>query len=68
MKDAENYSEWKEAAIELDSVSHADVWKETAESDEYDYELIESRIELIKKTIEKSDFETMKFIIRTSKK
>lgn len=67
MKEATTFAEWKAAAMELDVLNDADTWKHTFESADYDYELVATRIQLIKKAIDNADYESMKFLLRTSK-
>jgi len=49
MRRAENYSVWKSAAIEHDSISGLQAWKKKEVSNSYDYLNIRNRIDMIRK-------------------
>lgn len=46
--DCYNYKEWKQYAIELDTLLGRDEWKNNPISDIYDFKLIQSRLNYIK--------------------
>lgn len=48
MRNANNYSDWKEAALEHDALSGFEAWKGKEASKSYDYINIRSRIEALK--------------------
>lgn len=48
MRRATSYDEWKEAALEHDSISGLQAWKDKEESNSYDYQNIRSRIDTIR--------------------
>ncbi len=55
LRTAQNYQEWKEAAVELDRIEGADAWKNEDASDDYDWRLIRSRIRQINQYREAKD-------------
>lgn len=63
---AETLDEWQCAAIQLDQLENANEWKEQDESDDYDYELIRSRLERLEKARDAENMGELRFLIRTS--
>jgi len=55
MRRAESYAEWKQAALEHDSISGLKAWKHKEVSNSYDYLNIRSRIETIRKLRKEKD-------------
>jgi TAG lipase/steryl ester hydrolase/phospholipase A2/LPA acyltransferase len=49
MNTADNYTEWRVAAILHDEASGMDQWKETTESDLYDYRAIRTRLDNLRR-------------------
>ncbi|MGK5094866.1 DUF3336 domain-containing protein [Deltaproteobacteria bacterium TL4] len=64
MHQATTYQEWQTAALELDHVEGNDKWKEQKESQDYNYKLIELRLEQLKKCKESNDIRQMVFYLR----
>lgn len=65
MKHAKTYQEWHQAALALDYMSSGVEWKEQHETDDYDYEIIQEKLEQLQKAKELGDIEAMKFLLRT---
>jgi predicted acylesterase/phospholipase RssA len=61
---AESYSEWLEAAKELDRREGLDKWREEPESEDYDYKLIASRARLLRSLRRKKDVDRLIFRLR----
>ena len=61
---ANSYSEWHEAALELDRHEGRDKWREELESDDYDYRLLASRITVLKKLRRDLDVDRIIFRLR----
>ena len=64
LAEATSYSEWYEAALELDRHEGRDKWREELESDDYDYRLMASRIRVLKKLRRKRDADRTIFRLR----
>jgi TAG lipase/steryl ester hydrolase/phospholipase A2/LPA acyltransferase len=58
--------EWLESAEELDELCGSDEWKETAESDEYDFLAVKSRLETIDTAMASDDVGLIIHTLRTS--
>ncbi|KAI4162045.1 MAG: hypothetical protein LQ342_004357 [Letrouitia transgressa] len=43
LADAQSYEEWEEAALQLDELLQADLWRQNASSKHYDYRLLNER-------------------------
>ncbi len=59
MKTASSYTEWKDAAQNLDAMTHREAWKQSFASDVYNYELISDRLNLLKEHKEKGDIKAL---------
>lgn len=57
---------WQRAAKQLDQLERANEWKEQDESDDYDYELIKSRLECLERARDSDNIGELRFQIRTS--
>lgn len=55
MRRADNYADWKEAALEHDAMSGFEGWKNKEESKSYDYVNIRTRIDALKEFRRKED-------------
>jgi len=55
MRDADNYADWKKAALEHDAVSGFEAWKQKEESNSYDYENIRTRLYALKQLRRQKD-------------
>jgi predicted acylesterase/phospholipase RssA len=64
LREATSYTEWYEAALELDRHEGRDKWREEIESDEYDYRLLSSRVRVLKKLRRNSDVDRTIFRLR----
>ncbi|OAA36834.1 Acyl transferase/acyl hydrolase/lysophospholipase [Metarhizium rileyi] len=62
---AENYTNWKEAATELDTLERNDKWKNEAVSSEYDFLLIQERLRALEDARHSNDLRSMMHLIRT---
>ena len=61
---AENYAEWKEAAIALDEHEGKDHWRGEPESPDYDYRLLKSRVRLFRRLCKQKDYDQLIFRLR----
>lgn len=61
LEQASCYEEWKEIAQEHDSLSGADAWKQVDRSTNYDYELIGSRLQQMRRARKQDDAAMMIF-------
>jgi len=66
MHHANSYAEWKSYAQEFDKLKDVQSWKETLESDDYDYEYIQRITQLLRETREKDEFVKLIHIIRSN--
>ena len=66
LKGAKTCQEWEEAASELDHLEGRNVWKEQDESEEYDYELVQTRLERLQNARQRGDVQDMRFQVRTA--
>lgn len=64
LAEATSYSEWYEAALELDRHEGRDKWREELESDDYDYRLLASRVRVLKKLRRNRDVDRTIFRLR----
>ena len=48
LEQAERYAVWREIAAELDRLEGADAWKQDDTSDDYDYLLIQQRLQQLR--------------------
>jgi len=60
------YDDWFKAAQELDVIEENDDWKATPESDLYDCQLIQQRIQDLQRTIQSKDIDRMLYALRTA--
>lgn len=67
LNSANSYLEWSRAAHELDKLEGNAKWKETIPDKNYDYELVQSRLEQFTKAREMNDLGASMFLLRTSK-
>lgn len=58
---AEDYSTWHQACLEHDQLSGVEEWKAQDRSEDYDYQLIRTRIQHIKSTRERGDVHKLVF-------
>ncbi|EFY84910.1 Lipase 5, variant 2 [Metarhizium acridum] len=65
MRSAETYTQWKEAAEELDILEGNDMWKKETVSDEYDFLLIQERLRALDDARLSRDIRSMMHLIRT---
>ncbi|KID82553.1 Acyl transferase/acyl hydrolase/lysophospholipase [Metarhizium guizhouense ARSEF 977] len=65
MKSAETYTQWKEAAEQLDILEGNDKWKKETVSDEYDFLLIQERLRALDDARLSRDIRSMMHLIRT---
>lgn len=56
--------EWFRKAREIDELTGANLWKQKKESDFYDYNLIQSRLEDMKNLYEKKNYQELMYLIR----
>ncbi len=61
---ASNYQEWLEAAKAVDKQDGQQQWRQEAESEDYDFSLIKSRVEVLKKLRRRKDYEQLVFRLR----
>ena len=66
LKSASSYEEWKDCAAQIDRLEGKDEWKENPISREYDYQLVKSKIDQLKKARESGDKASISYILRTS--
>ncbi|KAL1976699.1 hypothetical protein VTN31DRAFT_2981 [Thermomyces dupontii] len=66
MRNATTYDEWRACASELDELEGNNVWKQTAESDEYDYRLVHERMKQLEEARISCDVNRMLFLVRTA--
>lgn len=64
MAAATNYDEWREAAAEHDELTGAADWRLDPRSNDYDYRLLRSRSELLKRLRRDRDVEGLVFTLR----
>ncbi len=64
LAEAQNYEQWKAAALELDFLEGNAEWKEDFASDLYHYELIYDRLSNLKQYRQQNDFERLKRALR----
>ncbi|CAG8737543.1 3182_t:CDS:10, partial [Dentiscutata erythropus] len=63
---ASNYEQWSEAAKILDQLEGKDQWKNDAKSPDYDYDLLQQRLQQFKKARKSGDLSHMTFLLKTS--
>jgi TAG lipase/steryl ester hydrolase/phospholipase A2/LPA acyltransferase len=61
---AESYEEWHKAALVLDHLDGLDKWRDTTESESYDYKLLASRTRLLRKLRRQKDVDQIMFRLR----
>lgn len=66
LRGAKTCEEWKTAAFELDRLEGGDQWRDKDESEEYDFELVRTRLERLQDARKRGDVEDMRFQIRTA--
>ncbi|KAK5136212.1 hypothetical protein LTR08_003819 [Meristemomyces frigidus] len=66
LQGAKTCEEWEEAASELDHLEGRNEWKEQDASEEYDYELVQTRLERLQDARRRGDVQDMRFQVRTA--
>lgn len=66
MKNAETMEQWKSAARELDILEDHEAWKSDSNSDEFDAELLESRLQRMDEARINCDVKAMLNLVRTA--
>lgn len=66
LKSASDYSEWLDAAVDLDVVTGIEQWKADKVSDLYDYELVEQRLNQLRAARTAGDTEQLLLLLRTT--
>jgi len=61
---AANYQQWLEAAQALDQLDGQMSWRQEAASEDYDYRLIQSRVEILHRLRLRKDYDQMVFRLR----
>jgi len=64
MEQATTYTEWLNFAREYDSLGNKDQWRTELECPDYDYQLIESRVRLLRKLRKQDDISRLVFYLR----
>jgi len=64
LTNASDYTEWREAALQLDQLNGLDDWRGDRDSGDYDYRLIASRVTLIRKLRRLQDYDQLVFRLR----
>jgi len=64
MDSATDYAAWLAAAREHDLLSRQDQWREELECPDYDYQLIESRVRLLRRLRKQDDISRLVFYLR----
>ncbi|HKX56567.1 MAG TPA: DUF3336 domain-containing protein [Xanthomonadales bacterium] len=64
MAAAKNYAAWLAAATALDKLSGQYQWRQQEASDDYDYSLIKSRVEVLKSLRRRKDYDQLVFRLR----
>ncbi|GMG28751.1 unnamed protein product [Ambrosiozyma monospora] len=65
-KAATSYTEWYETSIQLDQLCGNNKWKETPESQLFDYELVSTRLEELRSARLEKDYHKLLYLIRTT--
>ncbi|ODV94765.1 hypothetical protein PACTADRAFT_44295, partial [Pachysolen tannophilus NRRL Y-2460] len=65
-KAATSYKEWEEISIKLDEYLNNEVWKQTKESDLYDYKLVEERLNELREARKAKDYPKLLYLVRTT--
>lgn len=63
MLQARNYEEWQQLALEHDTLSRAEAWKASVDSEMYDANQISARYRRMKDCMEKDDYEELLFTL-----
>ncbi|RKP16652.1 putative esterase of the alpha-beta hydrolase superfamily [Rozella allomycis CSF55] len=63
---AETYEQWKQAAMELDMLEGNDVWKRDPSSNDFDDDMIASRLDQMRVARSSNDIPAMLFLIKTN--
>lgn len=63
---AESYDEWQAAAFNLDKLLGYESWKQTPDTDIYDFELIKLRTKQLQECRVSGDLEQLLFLVRTT--
>lgn len=66
LRGAKSYDEWSDAAAALDRLEGGDAWKSEEECDEYDVELVKSRLAKLEQARVAGNLEEMHFHVRTA--
>lgn len=61
---AGTYAQWLEASTALDRLDGSLSWRELDESDDYDYRLIQSRVEILQRLRRRRDYDQLVFRLR----
>jgi predicted acylesterase/phospholipase RssA len=64
LAEATSYEQWHEAALALDHLDGGDRWRDKAESPDYDYKLIASRVKLLRQLRRRKDVDRLIFRLR----
>ncbi|KAL2127484.1 hypothetical protein VTI74DRAFT_10646 [Chaetomium olivicolor] len=65
LRNATNYEDWEEAAITLDDLFGLDIWRNNPNSKDYDYHLINRRLNLLNSARQKGDLFALLNCLRT---
>ena len=63
---ASTYREWSDAAFDLDAIEGNEEWKNQMFSPDYDFELISTRLAMLRDAREMEDLGALVFLLRTS--
>jgi len=61
---AATYTEWLQASTALDRLDGSLRWREQDESDDYDYRLLQSRVDILKRLRRRRDYDQLVFRLR----
>ncbi|NNK38657.1 MAG: DUF3336 domain-containing protein [Xanthomonadales bacterium] len=64
MAEANSYEEWLAAAMILDHLDGLDKWRESNESEDYDWKLLASRVRLLRRLRKQKDLDQLIFRLR----
>jgi predicted acylesterase/phospholipase RssA len=64
LESATCYAQWREAAEALDRLDRHDAWRQEEASEDYDYRLIGSRVELLRRLRRQGDHDQLVFRLR----
>ncbi len=66
LRSAATYGEWLLAATRLDAIKGRSKWRDVDWSPDYDYELVQVRLEQLRRAHETGDLGALSFLLRTS--